>query len=409
MRLSLDLHSHSGYAGGVGQIELTAVSQTMKKKGIDVFGTGDCLYPTRTEELKESLSQKEAGLFALRDDTSRFILQTEVIFSTKLSDYRHKIMAHHVLLFPDFSAVRKMQKLLDNWKMKNTIGRPFIVSASQSQLEEQLFSIQEIDPYIEIIPAHVMTPDGIMGSKNGLSSTKEFYGNFYDNIRMIETGLSADPEMLIKIPDFTAKTMISNSDCHSSALNRIGREFTVIEAAELNYYAIIDALRANRVEFTAEFHPAEGRYYLTGHRAARKDHVENVIFYDEPANGGICPVCKAKMHQGVKARCRELSDEIIENHPKPFHHLIPLIEVISDSLGTRSVQSKKVLAIYEEIVALFNSEIEFWLADAKRIEELLDKRVNPKTINHVLSVKAGKFRFDPPGFDGIYGKVRIGE
>jgi PHP family Zn ribbon phosphoesterase len=44
MKLAVDLHSHSGYAGGVGQIELSAVSKTMKLKGIDVFGTGDCLF-----------------------------------------------------------------------------------------------------------------------------------------------------------------------------------------------------------------------------------------------------------------------------------------------------------------------------------------------------------------------------
>ena len=40
MKLAVDLHSHSGYAGGVGQIELTAVSRTMKLKGIDIFGLG---------------------------------------------------------------------------------------------------------------------------------------------------------------------------------------------------------------------------------------------------------------------------------------------------------------------------------------------------------------------------------
>lgn len=409
MRLTLDLHSHSGYAGGVGQIELGEVSQTMKKKGIDVFGTGDCLFPIRSEELKQTLYQKEAGLFALQNDASRFILQTEVIFSTKLPDYRHKIMAHHVILFPDFEAVEKMQDLLDKWDMKNTIGRPFIVSESQSELEDQLFSIQEIDPYIEIIPAHVMTPDGIMGSKNGLSSTEEFYGEFDEQIRVIETGLSADPDMLIKIPDFSNRTMISNSDCHSSALNRIGREFTVIETKQKDYYSIIDALRENKVEFTAEFNPAEGRYFLTGHRAGRKGHIDDLIYYDEPANGEICPVCKTKMLQGVKARCLELSDRQIKNQPKPFHHLIPLVEVISASLGTHSVRSKKVISVYDDILSLFNSEIELWLSDTEQIEELLDKRVSPKTINHVLSVKAGKFRFDPPGFDGVYGKMRIGE
>jgi len=41
--------------------------------------------------------------------------------------------------------------------------------------------------------------------------------------------------------------MISNSDCHSAALNRIGREFTVIETKEITYSSIISSLRQNTI------------------------------------------------------------------------------------------------------------------------------------------------------------------
>ena len=44
MHLSVDLHSHSGHAGGVGNIRLEDIARAMRKKGIDVFGTGDCLH-----------------------------------------------------------------------------------------------------------------------------------------------------------------------------------------------------------------------------------------------------------------------------------------------------------------------------------------------------------------------------
>ena len=53
MNLTVDLHSHSGYAGGVGTILLADVARTMKMKGIDVFGTGDVLLPARYKELEE--------------------------------------------------------------------------------------------------------------------------------------------------------------------------------------------------------------------------------------------------------------------------------------------------------------------------------------------------------------------
>ncbi len=195
MRLAVDLHSHSGYAGGVGQISLEAVSRTMKWKGIDVFGSGDCLFPSRTRELKSKLEETDEGLFSLSNDKSKFLLQTEVIFSTKLAHKKNKTIAHHIILFPDFAAIKKMQILMEKWKMKNTIGRPFITSNSQTELIDQLYQIAAIDPYLEIIPAHIMTPDGIFGSKNDLDELKEFYGAFLFKINAIETGLSADPKM----------------------------------------------------------------------------------------------------------------------------------------------------------------------------------------------------------------------
>jgi ATP-dependent DNA helicase UvrD/PcrA len=406
MKLAVDLHSHSGYAGGVGQIELKAVSATMKLKGIDVFGTGDCLFPPRTEELKTELKQIEDGLFSLPSDTSRFLLQTEVIFSTKLVDQRNKTIAHHVILFPDFDSIYKMQKLMQKWQMKNTIGRPFIVSHSQTELEDQLWQIKKIHPLLEIIPAHVMTPDGILGSKNNLSEMREFYGGFLQNIRCIETGLSADPAMLEKIPDLAELTFISNSDCHSAALNRIGREFTILNIENKNYPDIIWALRKNQVDFTAEFNPAEGRYFLTGHRANRAGHDCKVIFDQNHPADLVCPICGKKMNLGVQQRCLQLQDKLIIPRKRIFKHLIPLVEVIANSIGIKTVSSPKVLKSFQEIMKVFPSEIVLW--QSKDVQVLLDKRVEQKTINRILAVQQGDFSFDPPGYDGVYGNLKIG-
>ncbi|MDO9577302.1 MAG: endonuclease Q family protein [Candidatus Cloacimonadales bacterium] len=405
MKLAVDLHSHSGYAGGVGQIELRSVSATMKLKGIDVFGTGDCLYPPRTEELKTELIEIEEGLFSLSNDSSRFLLQTEVIFSTKLAHYKNKTVAHHIILFPDFSSIEKMQKLMQKWQMKNTIGRPFIVSNSQPELEDQLFQIAEIHPLIEIIPAHVMTPDGILGSKNNLTEICEFYGNFQPKIHCIETGLSADPAMLEKIPDLVNLTFISNSDCHSAALNRIGREFTILNVENTNYPAIISALRNNDVELTTEFNPAEGRYFVTGHRANRTGHECELIFAQNPPTDLRCPICGKLMNLGVQQRCLQLRDENIIPKPRKFKHLIPLVEVIANSIGVKSVSSPKVLKTFRQIMEVFPSEIALWQSDS--VQVLLDKRVEQKTINRILAVQRGDFRFDPPGYDGVYGNLKI--
>jgi len=406
MKLAVDLHSHSGYAGGVGQIELKAVSATMKLKGIDVFGSGDCLFPPRTEELKKELKQTEEGFFSLPTDSSRFLLQTEVIFSTKLADHKNKTIAHHIILFPDFDSIYKMQKLMRIWQMKNTIGRPFIVSNSQQELEDQLSQIQQIHPLMEIIPAHVMTPDGILGSKNNLIDMKEFYGEFLSKISCVETGLSADPAMLEKIPDLADLTFISNSDCHSAGLNRIGREFTILNVESANYPAVISALRSNRVELTAEFNPAEGRYFLTGHRANRTGHECEIIFADNPPQDLLCPICRKKMNLGVQQRCLQLRNEKIIPRKRNFKHLIPLVEVIADSHGLKSVSSQKVLKTFWQIMKVFPSEIELWQSNS--VQVLLDKRIEQKTINRILAVQQDDFRFDPPGYDGVYGNLKIG-
>jgi uncharacterized protein (TIGR00375 family) len=403
MQLAVDLHSHSGYAGGVGQIELSAVSRTMKLKGIDVFGTGDCLFPPRTEELKQELSESADGFFSLPNDSSRFLLQTEVILSTKLAYKKKKTIAHHLILFPNFETIYKLQELMKKWGMKNTIGRPFITSDSQIELEDQLFKIQNIDPLIEIIPAHIMTPDGVYGSKNNLDELVEFYGKFLSNIGCIETGLSADPQMLSTIPDLAKLTFISNSDCHSAALNRIGREFTILNLETTDYPSIINSLRENQVIMTAEFNPAEGRYFLTGHRSDRKHHEHPVIFTDKIPKDLICPVCGKKMNLGVQQRCQDLQKNAIKSLPRKFMHLIPLVEVIAASLGMKSIASKKVVQIYEIVTSLFPSEIALWHSD--EIENKLSGKISDVVIKKIIAVQNDKFAFDPPGYDGVYGKL----
>ena len=407
MKLAVDLHSHSGYAGGVGQIELTAVSKTMKLKGIDVFGTGDCIFPPRTEELKQELKEVSDGLFALQGDDSKFLLQTEVIFSTKLVHKRNKTIAHHVILFPDFESIYKMQLLMNKWGMKNTIGRPFITSDTQKEMEDQLFEIANIHPLVEIIPAHIMTPDGILGSKNDLDELKEFYGKFLPKIKAIETGLSADPKMLEKIPDLAKLTFISNSDCHSAALNRIGREFTILDVDQIDYKSIINAIRQNNIMMTAEFNPAEGRYFLTGHRADRKGHSHELIFADKIPANLICPICNKKMNMGVRERTIQLQDNAIIPITRKYLHLIPLIEVIAASQNLKSITSKRVKEVFDIIMSIFPSEIALWQSDS--IQVMLDKRIDQKTINQILAVKEGDFKFQPSGFDGTYGKLIIGD
>ncbi len=408
MHLAVDLHSHSGYAGGVGTISLEDVSKTMKMKGINVFGTGDVLLPQRYGELEELLIDLGNGLFKLtKDDPSYFLLQTEVIFTVKLEGYKHKIIAHHIILFPDFPSVKKCAELMDKWGQKNTIGRPFIVSENRDEMISRMKEIIAIHPEIEIIPAHIMTPDGVMGCKNMLHDIEEFYGEFMGHIHAVETGLSADPQLLEQIPKIADLTFISNSDCHSSAYNRIGREFTILEVQEESYSQIIKAIRENRVVLTAEFNPAEGRYYKTGHASKRHQNKEVYLIQPHSSEDLICPICNKKMTLGVLDRVNQLKDIKIVPKKRKAIHLIPLVEVISNSLNLKTVTSRKVTKIYEEIIRHFSSEIRLWLSNIDEINRTLSNKIPNETLESILAVKNEEFEFSPPGFDGEYGNLII--
>lgn len=408
MKIAVDLHSHSGYAGGVGQIPLAKVAATMACKGIHVFGSGDCLYPPRAVELRHLLRESRPGLFSLADSDRFFLLQTEIIVSVTLPGYKNRIVGHHVVLFPDYESIEKLQRLWKNWGLKNTIGRPFLTCENRTVLEDRLHEIAGIHPMTEIFPAHIMTPDGVLGSKNMLTSMAEFYGSFESRIRIIETGLSADPAMLGQIPDLKDRTMISNSDCHSAALNRIGREYTVLEAECLDYPSLIHALREGKVDYTAEFNPAEGRYYLTGHRGDKHDSGSDVFYTGVAPEDLRCPECGKKMLPGVRQRCLMLADGKVVPATRRFRSLIPLIEVIAHALETKAVEGKQVTGIYYKIMRYFKNEIAVWDASLDTVRERLEETIPKAVVNAICSVSEGRFRFDPPGYDGKYGELRIG-
>jgi PHP family Zn ribbon phosphoesterase len=407
MPIAVDLHSHSSYAGGVGTIQLPSLAETMRYKGINVFGIGDCLFPQWRKEYQSQLETTPDNLYRLKGTSAHFIRQTEVIFTVTLKAYKHRIMAHHIILFPDDEAIDKMVDWLKKKGHKNTIARPFIVCRDESELQDSLFEIQAIDPRLEIIPAHILTPDGILGSKNGIGSWIEFYGDFVPNIHAVETGLSADPQMLSQIPDLQSRAFISNSDCHSTSLNRVGREFTILDTNDLSYDSIIQAIRNKKIALTAEFLPSEGRYYLTGHRADRHADKQDICFMNAADDVLICPLCGKKLLPGVKSRALQLTDKSIKPTLQPFMHLMPLIEVIAFAMRLKSVDNPKVIAMYKKCLSIFNTEIGLWQSTAENIQFLLDNNLPQEIIKHIIAVRAGNFSFDPPGFDGCYGILKI--
>jgi len=421
LRINVDLHYHSGASGGVGVIKLEDFYNIGPKKGINVIGTGDCLHEGWKNQLIQELKEieKDNGLFHLNKgkDVS-FLLQTEVIFTCAIGKGRKSV--HTILLFPSFDAINKTVKILEKWEVKNTIGRPFIKCKDNEEVGDRLNKFLELDEYNEFIPAHVMTPSGVFGSQNPINHMEDFYGGATENIHCVETGLSADPVILGLIPELDNIGFVSNSDAHSVALNRLGREFSTFDVDKLSYFDLIDKIRAKKVVRTSEFHPTEGKFFLSGHRKGKKGHEDGFCVFSPkytPKNGR-CPICGKPLTIGVLQRAFELTKAqggdrkygFMPKKEQEFVHMVPLIETLGvGHFKTKSIKSKKLIALYDEIIGLIGNECDLWFKKNEEIKSLLEGNVDAEVIDLIIKVKNGKFHFNPLGYDGEYGQLVIGE
>jgi len=420
MHLVVDLHSHSGHAGGVGDVSLPAIAETMALKGIHVYGTGDCLQPQWLDDLEKMLKPVAGGLFQLpgiANSDARFILQSEIILTADVPCGGRKGV-HTVLLFPSIASAREAQYLFGRWDVKLNMGRPFLKCADADDVAAKMTELAEVDAGIEIFPAHVLTPQGIFGSDHPVDRLSDFFGDFASQIHAVETGLSADPEILALIPELDTRTLLSNSDCHSAALNRVGREYTDLDVNSATYDEIIFAIRNRKVHLTAEFSPAEGRYFLTGHRSGKKDHEDSYCYYspDTVPHDNICPICGKELTVGVLQRALELSR--LQGEPRTLDkvkpkqkaiHMVPLIEVVAGAMGVRSITSKKVTTAFHDILNVTGTETLLWQRTADEIEKDLADVVSAEVLAGLLHVARDEFTFEPLGFDGAYGELKLGQ
>lgn len=445
MILNCDIHCHSGYSGGVGKISFDKLYENLKLKGINIYGSADVLHPLWRKNLKEALKEKEEGFFILknypnyRENNSiikyqkyngskffsvrdenfidkefipRIILETEIVVTIPyFYDIKKRKVAHIIVLFPSFKVVEECAKIFQEFGVKLSIGRPFIKFETISQLEDFFENLFIRYPDIEIIPAHIFTPDGVLGGENPVESLAQFFGSFTGKIHALESGLSADPDMILSIEHLNNFAVISNSDAHSEALNRIGREFFALELSDMGYHNFISAIREKKIVYSVEFKPEHGRYYLTGHRENR--HINNrAIFYnsEDVPKDFICPICHKKMIQGVEYRVNLLlqKNKGSKNlRRQKFYYSIPLMDIIS-SIKLYSVKSIKTKEIYSKIIDKIGFESNLYMIDEKEfIERIENIDIDDKVKKALYSIKKEKFKFDPPGFDGQYGKLIV--
>jgi PHP family Zn ribbon phosphoesterase len=443
MEFVADLHLHSKFSRAVSpQMNLQTMVRLAQQKGIDILSASDFTHPLWFKELKEQLEEANEGIYRLGGKKGYFLLSTEIASIYKQGEKLRRI--HNLVFAPSLSVVEKINTELGKRGCNlNADGRPIIGLSSKHLLE----LILAIDERCFLIPCHVWTPHfGVYGSASGFDSLEEAFGDMAKYIYGIETGLSSDPDMNWAIPELRNRSILSFSDAHSAP--KMGREATVFELKALTFTNLKSAIMRpqlsvfsnsgiqtekqktdqllsenrkpntdNRLTYTIEFYPEEGKYHFSGHRNCKVAYGPVEV----REKGTICPVCKRRMTEGVIVRLQQLADEALSKRlaimkdnkgvqwhtdtlqeQPPFVKLVPLIEIVAESMGS-TVASQKVQNMLLQLTDKVGSEIDILLRSSiKEIESIGGERI----AEGIVKVRAGDIDIHP-GYDGEYGKVHI--
>ncbi|MFH1180871.1 MAG: endonuclease Q family protein [bacterium] len=399
MRFIADFHIHSKYSRATSKdMNLESLDKWAEIKGIKVLGTGDFTHPAWIKELKEKLKPAEDGLLKLRASRgeTRFILTSEISCIYSKAGKTRKI---HIIVFaPSIEAVEKINSRLNLIGNLKSDGRP-ILGLDAKELAR---IVLDSSPDCLVVPAHAWTPwFAVFGSKSGFDSLEECFEEYSKHIYAVETGLSSDPAMNWRMIGLDKVALISNSDAHSPS--KIGREANVFDT-EVSYPAIIEAIKTKNPQkflYTIEFFPEEGKYHYDGHRLCGV----SLSPQESKKYNNICPNCGRPLTIGVLNRVEKLADRPENFKPTnaiPFKSLIPLSEIIADSLGVGPT-AKKVFSEYRSLIKKFGNEFNILLNVSR--EELAGATL-PEIAEAVIRVREGRVSIEP-GYDGVYGKIRI--
>lgn len=439
MQYVTDLHLHSRFSRAVSKnMTLPVMAQCAKQKGIDVLSASDFTHPLWLKEMKNQLSEKEEGFYSLKQHEAynaiSFILSTEISCIYKQGGKLRRI--HNLVLMPSFNAVEKLtKKLLQKCANLSADGRPIIGLSSKALLEMVL----ESDEQSLLIPCHIWTPHfGVYGSASGFDSLQECFEDLTRYVYGIETGLSSDPEMNWRVKELENRSILSFSDAHSPP--KMLREATVMELSAPTFTNLRNAIirpvsgykssvatnqhtkdqrpkTEDRIVYTIEFYPEEGKYHYSGHRNC---HV-SLNPQEIRSEGNICPVCHKKLTEGVLFRVQQLAilstKDVLEQkknyygltwitdrtrHHPPYVKLVPLLEIVAEA-QSMSVTSQKVKNLYTKLCSELRSELHILL---KESIEAIEKVGGKKVAEGVKKVRGGEIVI-VPGYDGEYGKVQI--
>jgi PHP family Zn ribbon phosphoesterase len=181
----------------------------------------------------------------------------------------------------------------------------------------------------------------------------------------------------------------------------MGREANIFDT-DISYSSIANSIETRQGFLgTIEFFPEEGKYHYDGHRAC------SLCLSPEETirHGYLCPKCGRRVTVGVLHRVEKLADRPPGYKPdnaSPYSSLIPLVEVIAETLGV-GVTSKAVEREYQRLIKGLGNEFSI-LMDAQ-ISEIA--QISSHLIGEAIDrMRSGDIHV-APGYDGEYGKIKI--
>jgi uncharacterized protein (TIGR00375 family) len=406
---------------------LPVMAEVALKKGLEILTVSDFTHPVWFKEIQSLLEPAGEGMYKLKVQSEKskvndilFLFSTEISSIYKEGDKLRRI--HNLIFVPSLETAEKVNKeLVKRGCNLNADGRPIVGLSSKKLLE----LILEIDERSFLIPCHIWTPHfGIYGSASGFDSLEEAFGDLASKIYGIETGLSSDPDMNWQTAELKNRTILSFSDAHSAP--KMAREATVMDLEAPTYENIRQAIMRyspdakktdNKIAYTIEFYPEEGKYHFSGHRNCKVVYTAE----DVREKGTTCPVCRRRLTEGVFMRVEQLSDpkfigRAIAKHNEqrlkwytdkmhiqpPYVKLVPLLEIVAESLGS-TVASQKSQVLFTKVCTEVGSELEVLLRTPL---ESIEKVGGKKLSEGVRKVREGNIAI-APGFDGEFGKVKI--
>jgi uncharacterized protein (TIGR00375 family) len=389
---NVDLHIHSRYSRGVSpSMNLETVCEMAPIKGINIVGTGDCLY---LDWLKELESKLEDSNGAYKREDTYYVLQCEVETTVKGR-------VHHLILFPSFSSVYELRdKVLNGGYSKLTSGRP-ILKLSPERLADFVLEAGAL-----IGPSHAFTPWTSMYAF--YESIFDCYGHNTVDVYFLELGLSADTNMTKVLTELDNCTFVSFSDAHSPYPDKLGRELTRFKLKNPSFAEIKKALMricGRDVTVNVGLDPREGKYHLTGCTRCKMAYTLDDIV----VNGTlikVCPLCGGPLKIGVKDRIAILSRKnkrISTVKRPPYLHIVPLLEILRAIKGHSTTKTKSVRNMYYQLIKEFENEINI-LVDVP-LSEIA--REHLKLAETLQKFRDDQIEFEFVGRAGHYGKIKI--